>query len=148
MTKAKLFRYSMVAGAVAVLAVAAAVSGPAFAAKGGVHGSPDKGGGGGGNGHTSEPASIVLDQADPHLGDWVTFTTTGGGSYIEVACYYTIADLVYLEQQPLGTAFLLGGTDSLWLNQGGTAICYAYLYSSKRGGSILAYTVFEAGGAR
>ena len=55
---------SAVLGAIVLMSAAALNAGSVDAARGG------KAGGG--------TASITLDQADPHLGDWVTFTTSGG----------------------------------------------------------------------
>jgi hypothetical protein len=77
--------------------------------------------------------TITLDQADPHLGDWVTFTwaTTGlkGNQHprIQIMCYQSSA-LVYGEAGPATQSFLLGGASSAWLYVGGPAECIATLY--------------------
>jgi hypothetical protein len=123
--------------AIAILAAVTFGAGSALAAKGGVHG-----------GGQTAPASITLNQTDPHLGDWVTFTTNGG-SRIAVACYQGgIGNMVYSADQPTGTAFLLGGTSSLWKSRGGDALCYAWLYSRSLSKGFLVATRFTAGGAR
>jgi hypothetical protein len=119
---------------VALLAAAIVTADSASAGKGG----GGKPGGGG--------ASITLNQADPHLGDWVTFTTSGSGSNIQVACYWGL-DLVWESKQRVGSAFLLGGTNSRWLSDGGSADCYAWLIGRDMN-RIYASTRFAAGGAR
>jgi hypothetical protein len=99
----------------------------------------------GGKGGTK---SIALNQADPHLGDWVTFSSSGG-SRIALACYQGgLGDMVYSADQPADTAFLLGGTDSKWAQQGGEALCYAWLYSRSLTRGLAASTSFTAAGAR
>ena len=134
------FKHAMIV-ATFLVACSLVSAGPVFAGKGG--GRP--GGGGGG----STTATIVLDQTDPHLGDTVTFTTTGGGSRITVACYQGgIGDMVYSADQAVGTAFLLGGTSSEWLTNDGTALCYAWLYQRSLSKGALASTSFYAGGSR
>jgi hypothetical protein len=107
-------------GASLTIAASLVVASPAMAGK-------PSGAGGGKGGGGSTTASITLDQSDPHLGDWVTFTTSGG-SKITVACYQGgVGDMVYSAEQSTGTAFLLGGTNSQWLQNGGEADCYAWL---------------------
>ena len=104
-----------------------------------------KGGGGKGGGTT---ASITLNQTEPHLGDTITFTASGG-SRIAVACYQGgIGDMVWSADQPVGTAFLLGGTSSAWTSAGGEALCYAWLYSRSLSRGAAASTSFWAGGWR
>src|SRR3954462_12227210 len=103
-------RVAALLGAVVVLGAVALSAGPTFAAKGGAHGSGH--GGGGGTGGT---ASIKLNQTDPHLGDWVKFTTTVG-STIALDCNQGLGNDVFYVSQPVGTLFLLGGTSSLWLS--------------------------------
>lgn len=121
-------------GAVAILAAVAISTAPANAAKGG-------GGRGGGT-----VASIRLNQVDPNLGDWVSFATSGG-SRIAVACYQGgVGDMVWSADQPVGTAFELGGTNSAWREAGGPADCYAWLYSRTLSKGALASTRFAAGG--
>ena len=92
-------------------------------------------------------ASIRLDQTDPHLGDSVTFTTSGSGNRIQVACYGLGLEVIYAADQPVGTAFLLGGTSSVWLSRGGSSDCYAWLVV-KDMTKILASTRFTSAGAR
>ena len=93
-------------------------------------------------------SSITLDQTEPHLGDWVTFTTSGRGNRIQVACYSDSGlEVIYGAFQPTGTTFLLGGTDSAWLSRGGSADCYAWLVV-KDMSKIMAVTRFAAGGLR
>lgn len=92
-------------------------------------------------------SSITLDQADPHLGDSVTFTTTGSGNRIQVACYGLGLEVIYAADQPIGTAFLLGGTSSVWLSRGGSSDCYAWLVV-KNMTKVQASTMFTAAGAR
>ena len=88
-------------------------------------------------------ASITLDQTDPHLGDWVTFSTSGGNTII-VNCFQGgLGNMVYGARQDTGTSFLLGLGTSDW--QSGPASCVAYLYSRSK---FLASTGFEAGDAR
>lgn len=102
---------------------------------------------GGGGKPSQSPASIVLNQTDPHLGDTVTFTTSGG-SRISVACYQGGLNMVYSADQATGTAFLLGGTGSKWLTSGGEALCYAWLYTRDLSKGFLASTSFTALGLR
>jgi hypothetical protein len=135
MKMSKILRSAAVLGAVMVLGAAALNAGGVDAARGG-----NKGGG------QTTTASIKLDQADPHLGDWVTFTTSGG-SKIQVACYGLGLEVIYAADQPTGTAFLLGGTSSEWLSRGGSSECYAWLIGRDMT-KIFAVTTFVAGGAR
>ena len=76
-------------------------------------------------------ASISINQADPHLGDWVTFTTSYPGTVssprVQVMCTQG-GVLVYGEAGPASQSFLLGGGMSLWLMGGGAADCVATLY--------------------
>ena len=125
----------LVVAAVAVMGVAVVGASPALAARGGKNGGST----------TPTTASIRLDQADPHLGGWVTFTTSGG-SRIAVACYQGGLNMVYSADQATGTAFLLGGTSSKWRSTGGGALCYAWLYSRDLSKGFLASTSFNAGG--
>lgn len=77
----------------------------------------------------------------------MTFTTTGG-SIIELTCYgNSLFDVVYVAYQSPGTAFLLGGTNSIWLSRGTSAYCSTLLYNSLSSGP-LASTYFNAGGPR
>jgi hypothetical protein len=135
----------LVVAAAVLLAVAAFSANTAFAAR------PASGGGGGGHkgggqtGGSGATPTITLDQADPHLGDSVTFTVNTGNT-IELMCGQ-LGAWVFIVQQPVGTSFLLGGTSSAWLSQGGSQWCYAYLLNSTSG-SPLAVASFLAGGAR
>jgi hypothetical protein len=101
--------------------------------------------------HAGGPQSgtIVLDQASPSLGDYVTFTTTTSGlngsqhPRIEIDCYqdvpfdYTDSNgvthtqtdpLVFASAAPADQAQQLGGAASVWLWHGGSAHCTATLY--------------------
>jgi hypothetical protein len=128
----------LVAAAGALLSLSALAATSVDAARGG------KGGGQTGGG----TASITLNQTNPHLGDWVTFATNGG-SRIAVACYQGgLGNMVYSADQATGTAFLLGGTNSLWRSLGGDVLCYAWLYSRSLSNGFLAATSFVAGSAR
>ena len=128
---------------VAIVALSAvALASPALAAKGGNGKALGRANTNGTNG--SEP-SVVLDQTEPHLGDWVTFTSNGG-TKITVACYQN--GIVYTAEQPADSAFLLGGEDSLWWVNQGQADCYAWLYSTNLGDGFAASARFTAGGSR
>ncbi len=127
----------LVVAAVAVMSVAVVGASPALAARGGKNGGST----------TPTTASRRLNQSDPHLGDSVTFTTSGG-SRIAVACYQGGLNMVYSADQATGTAFLLGGTSSEWVSNGGEALCYAWLYSKSLSNGFLASTSFTASGAR
>ena len=143
MSASRFLRVAALLGVVILLGAAAMSAGTVHAAKGGAAGT----GGGGKHGGGTVTASITLDQTDPHLGDWVTFTTTGG-KIIELTCYgSSLFDVIYVAYQAPGTAFLLGGTNSIWLSRGGPAYCSALLYNSLSSGP-LASTYFNAGGAR
>ncbi len=91
--------------------------------------------------------SIRLNQTEPHLGDYVNFSTSGGRR-IALACYQGGLNLVYSADQAVGTSFLLGGTSSKWLTSGGDALCYAWLYNRDLSRGFVASTSFTAGGAR
>lgn len=100
------------------------------------------------SGGSRASASITLDQADPHLGDWITFSTTGRGSNVQVACYGAGLEIIWSAKQRIGTPFLLGGTDSLWIERGGgSADCYAWLIG-KDMSRVYAMTMFTAQGWR
>jgi hypothetical protein len=80
---------------------------------------------------SSTAASITINQAAPHLGDWVTFTYSVPGTVssprIQIMCYQSGA-LVYGEAGPATQSFLLGGGGSIWRTNGGAADCVATLY--------------------
>ena len=101
--------------------------------------------------HAGKPVAsgtIVLDQAAPALGDWVTFTTTtanlgGQNPRVEIDCYQAVPfdyswpdgsvhtqtdPLVFASAAPANDAQLLGGGGSVWLYHGGPAECVATLY--------------------
>lgn len=133
MTVSKLKLGTAIAAIVALSAAAIVTADTASAGKPGGSGKPSGGGG----------AAISLDQADPHLGDWVTFSTSGG-STVTVNCFQGgLGNMVYAERLPVGSSFQLGLGDSEW--QTGPATCVAYLYSRSK---YLAQTSFEAAGAR
>lgn len=136
MRTSKILRSAALLGAVVILGAAALSAGGVDAARG------QKGGGQTGGG----TPSIVLNQTDPHLGDSVTFTTSGGAR-INVTCYGLGLNVLYAADQAVGTAFLLGGSSSYWLSLGGSADCYAWLYNRTQT-NFVAWTTFTAGGAR
>jgi len=93
-------------------------------------------------------ASIALNESDPHLGDWVTFTTSGRGSNVQVACYGAGMEIIWSSKQPVGSSFLLGGTSSLWIDRGGgSADCYAWLIGRDMS-KVYAMTAFTSAGWR
>ena len=101
-----------------------------------------KGGRGGSGGGTTAPASITLNQTDPHLGSTINFTTNGG-SNITVACYQGgVGSLVWAAEGSTGSSFVLGA-NSVWATVGGPAYCYAWL---KDRTTSIAATSFAAGG--
>lgn len=97
--------------------------------------------------------SISLNQANPRLGDWVTFSSsvpTGTNSpRIQVICRQNGA-VVYAEAASASSSFKLGGGSSAWLASGGPANCEATLYSwdFKPVQTMVTYavTAFGAGG--
>jgi hypothetical protein len=100
----------------------------------------------------SSPTSISTSW--PRLGDSVTFTATYPDSltkyyvYVNLLCYQWIgADhvLVYATTQKPDTSFLLGGTNSPWVQNGGPASCVANLFYWSNSGryTLLADTDFE-----
>lgn len=91
--------------------------------------------------------SISINQVEPHLGDYITFTTSGGRR-IALACYQGGLNMVYSADQAVGTSFLLGGTSSKWLTSGGDVLCYAWLYDRNLSKGFIASTSFTAFGAR
>ena len=118
----------------AIVALSAAAIVTADSASAGKPGGSAKPSGGG--------ASITLNESDPHLGDTVTFSSSGGSS-ITINCFQGgLGNLVYAVRQPVGTTFVLGGGDSAW--QSGPASCVVYLYGRR----LVAQTGFEAAGAR
>jgi hypothetical protein len=100
-------------------------------------------------------SSIVLDQSSPALGSTVTFTTAYSGSVknprVQVMCYQNDA-LVYADAESAGSSFVLGGSWSQWLVNGGPAHCQADLYNLVWNGNnpqqvtILASTTFAVTG--
>src|SRR5262245_34409218 len=88
----------------------------------------------------------------PRLGDTVTFTAEYPDSlnkywvYINVLCYQGPDHiLVYATTQKPDSSFLLGGTNSPWVQNGGAATCIANLFYWSNGGkyTVLADTDFE-----
>lgn len=85
-------------------------------------------------------ASISLDQTYPHLGDTVTFTTSGGRR-IALACYQGgLGNMVYSVDQAVGTSFLLSSPS--WSTSGEDASCYAWLYNRDLSKGALATAIF------
>ncbi len=111
-------------------------------------------------------ASITLDQADPHLYDWVTFTLSYEGRgpdrvadpLILVACHQPVEQaaqgpMVWGSRGPEGAMFKLGGawSSSFWSLSDGPAYCVASLYSIEDHGatsSLVAESTFVAQGSR
>jgi hypothetical protein len=142
------FVYASIVAAVALFAL------PASAGKG-------KGGGG-----KDTPATIRLDQADPRLYDWVTFSLSYERSgpdrvtnpYVLVHCHQTVdqgasGELVWQSVGPEEATYKLGGawSSSFWSLNDGPAYCVAELWSIEdQGGSArqIASTTFQAGRSR
>lgn len=98
---------------------------------------------------TNSPATISINQLNPKLGDTVNFTTSGESrsSRITIACYQGgLGNMVFTVDQEAGSNFLLGGSTSTWLSQGGSADCYAWLYNRTLTKGMLAATIFVAEG--
>jgi hypothetical protein len=106
-------------------------------------------------GSSPPPAGITLNEADPHLGGYVTFTSTYPKTVknprIAVRCYQNGA-MGYAEAAPYDQAFLLGGAWSDWKVAGGAADCTAELFYIVWNGNnpqqyyTLAWTSFHAAG--
>ena len=100
-------------------------------------------------------ASIALNEADPHLGGYVTFATSYGNMKgeprIQVRCYQN-GSMGYAEAGGVSFAFLLGGSNSAWKTGGGAAQCTAELFelvwngNSMQQYTALATTSFNAAG--
>jgi hypothetical protein len=113
--------------------------------------------------------TITLDQADPSLGDVVTFTTTTNKSEhcnnwggprcyrIDVSCFQASAiteenptGIVYYGDGSAEQQFLLGGGISQWVTNGGPADCVATLFTYTDFSPVtrfdIASTSFTAGG--
>jgi hypothetical protein len=100
--------------------------------------------------------TIAIDQADPHLGDVVTFTVTTSKNdqnlRIQLVCYQAdldmngYPDMVYGADAPADSGFLLGAMGSTWLDHGGPADCHANLYSNTGQYVFYAGLDFVAGG--
>jgi hypothetical protein len=123
---------------VLVVSCFALTMGPAFA----------KGPGGGHN--QTLDSSIVLDQTDPHLGGNTTFTVTYPNGTkdprVQVTCYQD-GLVVYGEAGASDFVFMLGGSMSLWLMQGGPASCTAELYNLTWNGNQMQKVVWLASAA-
>ena len=114
-----------------------------------------KGGPSGGSSKTSDP-SIAVNQANPYLGEVVTYTVSYPSSdknpRVQVMCYQG-GVMVYGEAEAVGVPFTLGGGSSQWLTNGGPASCEADLYNLVWNGNqmqqvtMLASTYFDAAGA-
>ena len=102
------------------------------------------------------PSSITLNQAQPALGMTITFSvvypTNIKDPRIEVMCYQN-GTMVWASSAPVGSGFLLGGSSSPWIsNGGGPASCVANLYYYVWNGNnsqyyhLLATTSFSAAG--
>jgi hypothetical protein len=99
--------------------------------------------------------SITLNQADPHLGDSVTFTNVYDTSIksprVQVVCTQDGA-VTYAAADAADQSFVLGGGSSAWKSTGGEADCVATLYywdwKPVQTFVPLASTSFHAGGAR
>jgi hypothetical protein len=101
------------------------------------------------------PASITLNQSNPSLGEWVTFTTSYGSAKnprISAACYQNGA-IVWSQLGLVTDSYKLGGDASPWLaNGGGPASCEADLVNQVWNGknieqlNLLASTEFSVPG--
>ena len=90
----------------------------------------------------------------PKIGDWVNFTSIFPDSLnrysmsIQVLCYQN-GLLVFATAGRYDHSFLLGGTTSPWLTNGGPATCNADLYYWSTNGTkfnIVASTQFDVAG--
>lgn len=100
--------------------------------------------------------TITLNEANPALGDFVTFTVTGVPTHqiknprISVDCYQGGVS-VFGMAGGIHDAFDLGGSSSDWQRNGGPADCVATLYYFDKHGPAQEYVVlassdFAAGG--
>jgi len=138
-------RMAIAAAAIFAISVGILATDDALAAKGGNKGAAA----------SSAPPSISLNEAAPHLGGQVTFSTTFPNSVknpgIAVRCYVG-GVMVYAEAGSPDNAFLLGGAGSDWLRMGGPAFCTAELFNIVWNGNnqqefvTLATTGFDAAG--
>jgi hypothetical protein len=128
-------RYLAITGVLAVGLVAAVV--PAF-----------------GKGKPPADPSISLNQSNPALGTYATFTTMYPSGTknprVQVECYQS-GSLVYGDSGTPTYAFLLGAASSLWLANGGPANCEAdllnvYYQGGQQQVVPLASTTFNAAG--
>ncbi|OGR99091.1 MAG: hypothetical protein A2V88_13015 [Elusimicrobia bacterium RBG_16_66_12] len=115
---------------------------------------------------STRSAAITLDQSDPHLYDWVTFSLTYEKNgpdrvarpYVMVDCHQPVemgpqGPVTWEAEGSEGATFMLGGawSSSFWSLNDGRAYCVARLYSiDNQGGSplLLAETSFLAEGSR
>jgi len=110
----------------------------------------------------SEPSTIILNEPSglapwqPTLGDVVTFTVTFPKTLdpsrvnIQILCYQNGA-ITFVTAGHYDRGFLLGGTTSPWLTNGGDATCRGELYFWSPNGqkyNMLASTEFDARGLR
>jgi hypothetical protein len=106
-------------------------------------------------GSTAGPSTIVLNQANPRLGDTITFTSsypsTAKNPRIDVTCTQNGA-MVYADAGAPNNAFVLGGYASVWTGVGGAASCVARLYdltwkpNTPQQVTMYASTTFDAAG--
>ena len=113
---------------------------------------------GGRKGNTTGGTSTIKleSYSDLRLGGYAGFETNAvglaGWEYPMVAVWcYQSSDLVYMELNKPATEFLLGGSSSDWLRNGGSANCEADLYAygwkgGKESVRNLANTGFDAAG--
>src|SRR5262245_22301027 len=99
--------------------------------------------------------SVASATVYPRLGDAVTFTTTYPDGlnrywmYINVLCYQGEDHiLVFAQSGKPDSSFQLGGTNSPWRVNGGSATCVADLFYWSNGGkyTVLASTDFDVAG--
>lgn len=89
----------------------------------------------------SGSANISLNEVDPHLGDTITFTTSGG-KLIAVSCFQGgLGNMVYAVEQPVGTSFVL--KSPTWSSTGEDATCIAYLYNKNLSDRVVVSTIFH-----
>ena len=105
----------------------------------------------GGGGPNAPAGTLTLNQSNPYLGEWVTFTYSAprNSPRIRLICYQNGA-MVFAADQDASTAFLLGGAGSTWTANGGSADCQADLYSNTNGSNFTVYAslLFTAAGAQ
>ena len=102
----------------------------------------------------ADDSGARLTVGDPHLGDWVTFSTVVpknvNNPRIEVLCSQD-GKLTYGAAGAVDESFQLGGGSSAWRDAGGPADCVANLFffswkANTPSSTVLASTSFSAGG--